>query len=332
MNKEIEGLLEEFGRYNLGSLNNRPTSVDRYLKYLTHFFNQINKPVDDIDLDDIQDYMICLNVEKKNSVNTQRVKQSSIKLFFGWYSTRYHKDNPADLIGTIMEEVKVPVMPTPNELVQMVYACDPTTFMGRRDAAIICLLADTGIRLGECVALNIENIQVYKNNFVCIVPRRHGVKGRHERMIEFGELTQGALIGEMFSAYYTDIKYVHSFKPGDPLFKQDGIKYKGDRLGKDGIAILIRKYRGLAEIDRQITPKSFRHFFGTYSTINGTKLQHLKQLMGHAWIETTQRYVHWAEVIKADSLKKRGTTGLRSKESSAGFAKIVKDAHGGRKN
>ena len=327
MKEELLNILEEFRKYKLGSDNNRESSVKNYLIYLNEFFRKMDKLPGEITIDDIQDYIIYLKVDKKNGVNTQKIKQSSIRLFYDWYSRRYRIENPAYSLRPIQEEIKVAIMPTPDELTRMVYACDTTTFTGRRDAAVICLFADTGIRLGECSALNIENIQVHKNNYICIVPRKPGVKARRERMIEFGELTQGALIGETFSAYYTDIKYVQNYKYGDPLFKQQGIIHKDGRLGPQGLRFIIHKYQVKSEIDRSITPKSFRHFFGTYSVINDTPIQHLKELMGHAWLETTMRYVHWAEVIKADSLKKRGTSGLKAPESGAGFTKIIKDAH-----
>jgi integrase/recombinase XerC len=324
MHKDIPDILEQWQKYKIGSRNNRDSSVTNYLKYLREFFNYSGKHPGKVTIDDIEDYIIYLKVKRINKINTQKIKQTTLRLFYAWYSHRFHSSNPTESLMPIREEIKMPMMPTPDELTRMVYACDNTTFAGRRNAAIICLFADTGIRLSECVELNIDSIQVHKNNYICMVPR---IKGRRERMVPFGDLTAGALVGETFSAYYTDAKYIKQYKTGDPLFKQDGIIHKDNRLGHKGLRGVLDKYQKEAELDKRVTPLSFRHYFGTYRTINGTPLQHLKQLMGHAWAETTQRYIHWAEVIKADSLKKHGSTsGLKSKDSATGFSKITKDA------
>jgi site-specific recombinase XerD len=322
MNNSLNETLEEFRRYETLTRHVKERSTSKYINYLKMLFSYIDKEPDEVSHRDIENYILHIKVDLKNAINTQKVKLAAIRIFYGWYSKRYHAQNPTELFGPIQEEVKIPVMPTPDELTRMVDACDISKDIGRRDAALICLFADTGIRVSECAALNVNNIQVHAHNFVLLVPR---IKSR-ERMIPFGQLTQGAMVGEFFAAYFQDIKYLKNYKETDPLFKQMGPCYKDGRLGIVGIYKIIKKYSKQAEIGRRISPHSFRHFFGTYSVINGTRVEHLRTLMGHAWLETTMRYVHLAEVIEPDSIRMRGTSSLKAPPAATGFVEILNRA------
>jgi len=320
---ELKDILEEFKKFKLVNQDKRESSIIRYLMNIRAFFKWIRKDdPDQVTMEDVQNYIIHLKVDQKNSVNTQKIKQASIRIFYDWYSKRYHMKNPCELIGPIQEEIKIPSMFTPDELTRMVYSCDTSKAIGRRDAAILCLLADTGIRISECRALNLGSIQIHENNFALVVPR---VKSR-ERMVPFGYLTAGAMVAEFFAAYYQDIKYVQNFKDNDPLFVQYGPKDHGDRLNIAGLKGVIRRARKNANITKRITAHSFRHFFGTYSVIHGTRVEQLRLLMGHAWLETTMRYIHIADVISPETIKHRGTTDLQAPKHQVGFVQILKKA------
>ncbi len=320
---ELKDLLEEFRQYKVGRQNRKPQSIAVYIDDIIKFFQYIKKNPEEVKIEDIEKYLIHLKVDKKLAINTQKLRQAAIRMFYDWYSKRYHKENPCELLYPIQEEIKIPMMPTPDELIRMIYKCNLSNIVGRRNAAIICLLADTGIRLAECEALNVSNIQIHQNNYVLLVPR---IKTNRERIVPFGELTQGNLIGEFFSAYYSEIKYSENYRNDGPLFKQHAYITSGNRLSKQTITRIIGTTARKAGIDKQITPHSLRHFFATYSVIHGTEIRHLRELMGHAWLETTMRYVHISEVIKASSIRQRGTHGLKADPQQTGFVKIIKEA------
>ena len=312
-------LLDEFYYFKM-SRNNKESSLKNYVLNIKTFFKFIDKEVDAVILDDLNAYYLHLKIDKKNAVNTQKIKLTSIRLFYDWYSVRYHKENPTELMPIIQEDIRIPIMPTPDEFTRMVYACDKTTDIGLRDATILCLLADTGIRRGECSSLNMSNIQLHENNFVCVVPRLKS----YERMVPFAALTAGALVGEYFTSYYNKRRFVESAGTLDPLFIQMGITYSGSRLLQQGINFIVKKCARRAGIEKLLTAHSFRHFFATYSFINGTDIMQLKGLMGHAWLSTTERYIHIAEAIQADSLGHRATTKLKAPENWQGFVNSIK--------
>jgi hypothetical protein len=53
----------------------------------------------------------------------------------------------------------------------------------------------------------------------------------------------------------------------------------------------------------------------------------IKAFMGHAWLSTTERYIHIAEAIQASSLDHRATTKLKAPDNWQGFVKSIQGAH-----
>lgn len=74
------------------------------------------------------------------------------------------------------------------------------------------------------------------------------------------------------------------------------------------------------------TTHTLRHFFGTYSYLNGVDIMTLRQLMGHALVETTMRYIHISNVISGDVLSKTATANLVAPRHVTGYVKLMKDA------
>lgn len=328
---DIPALIKEFMRYKVGQQHKKFSTAQRYGDIIRHFFSKVEKFPEQITSEDVVNFIIYMKVEAKLANNTQKLKVSAIKSFFAWYARRYQADDPTKDVAPIQEEIKVPVMPTPDELVRMVYECDVGTERGRRDAAIICLIADTGIRIGECAALNLGNIQLHENNFTVIVP---GIKGRWERIVPFGRLINGDLIAEHWAAYWEEIKFSKHWRDSEPLFKSNGHRpdHRGSRLSSTGIYNRVIKFVKKAGLNEGITAHSLRHFFATYSTIAGIDIHRLKYLMGHAWISSTERYIHIAESIKHETINLRGTVGLKSRPQFTGYSNIARQIHKQTKN
>lgn len=322
MKKEITNLLDQYYRYKISHSNNRQRSVAELVKNIRMFFEWVKKPAGQITTKDIESYMFYIRVEMKFAINTQKLKQFSIRDFFRWFALVNHLPDPAAELVPIPEEVRIPIMPTKTEIQSMVYKCNLDSPIGMRNAAMICLLADTGIRASECIALNVHHVQVHEKNYSLLVPK---LKSR-ERIVPFGRLVTGNFIAEIFSYYYTYIRFQENYKPDDPLFKQMGMMHTGGRLSLKSMNRIIKIYVNKAGVDNRISPHSFRHFFGTHSYIHGTPLEVIRQLMGHAWIETTMRYIHIAESIDSDSVTKRGTSDMEAPTHLRGFVNIIKEA------
>jgi len=318
---ETEKIVEEFVVFKTAR-NMRPKSHTAYRSSLMMFFTAVGKPPDKVVVEDIEQYVLQLKLDGK-SINTQRFRQGVLRTFFAWLSKRYHIPNPAESLYPIREEIKIPIMPTPDEFIRMVYTCDTTKPIGRRNAALLVLAADTGMRLQEITELNVGNIQLHNSNFSVIVPR---VKGGRERVVPFAKLTQGSLVAEHWTNYWQEIKFVHHWPDRHPLFVQQGPVQSGDRLGSKGIQVMVLNAAKRAGITKPLRPHALRHFFATYAYLNGTDLRTLQALMGHVWSETTNRYIHIAESIGGKTLDTRASSHMSAEDHAHGFVKILQDA------
>lgn len=104
-----------------------------------------------------------------------------------------------------------------------------------------------------------------------------------------------------------------------------GPTHNGNRLTKQSIYKIIKKYVRKAGLDDRIHPHSFRHFFGTYSYKENTKLPVIRAQMGHARLDTTERYIHIAEAIDSKSVHLRATATWKAPAQLKGFINIVKE-------
>ena len=150
---------------------------------------------------------------------------------------------------------------------------------GVRDLAIFDLMYATGMRISECIDLNLEDIHLTMG-FVRVFG-----KGGKERIIPLGG-----------SAIRTCAKYIEEARPKmlnamgdtDALF----INQRGKRLTRQGIGKLLKTHALKASIKKEITPHILRHTFATHLIENGADLRSVQEMLGHADISTTQIYTH----------------------------------------
>lgn len=140
-----------------------------------------------------------------------------------------------------------------------------------RDLAIVDLLYSTGIRIGELVRLNVDDIDFEERE--CIV---FG-KGDKERRVYFDAKTKIHLIG-----------YINSRSDDNPaLFVTLDAPY--DRLKISGVEIRLRRLGRELGINR-IHPHKFRRTMATRAIDKGMPVEQVQKLLGHSQIDTTMRY------------------------------------------
>lgn len=317
----MEELIANFSEHRRLHHRNRENSIKRYEEYTQRFFAWVNKDPGEVDYQDINRYIGQMKADGK-ATNTQRVHLAAIRAFFAWYCQVEQRPNPADNIFPIGEEIKIPRVISPDELTRLVYCCDITTFRGRRDAALICLLADTGIRRGEAELLKVANVQPQKDHFILHVPP---IKRSFSRAVPFCRMKETHFVSEFWISYWMEITLTKRYTQNYPLFLTDGVTRSGTALKAQGIHALIKRYAKKAEMP-EISPHSFRHFYGTYSYLNKTPIIELQKLMGHALLETTRKYIHIAGVISGEILDKTATAKMQAPPWLRGYVKIWKDS------
>ena len=140
-----------------------------------------------------------------------------------------------------------------------------------RDLAIIELLISTGMRVGELVKLNIDDINFHERE--CVV---FG-KGESERVVYFDARTKLHLI-----------QYLNTRSDDNPaLFVSIRSPYK--RLGINGVETRLKKLGLKSNIDN-VHPHKFRRTLATNAIDKGMPIEQVQKLLGHMQIDTTMQY------------------------------------------
>ena len=141
-----------------------------------------------------------------------------------------------------------------------------------RDIAFLELLYGCGIRVGELVGINIEDIELREGWL-----RVQG-KGNKERQVP--------IPGRAVAAVE---RYLQVRKAGSDeraLF----LSSRGARLGDREVRRLVKLYALIATGDSTVHPHSFRHAYATHLLSDGADLRAIQELLGHARLSTTQKY------------------------------------------
>ncbi|MDT0201095.1 tyrosine recombinase XerC [Nocardioides sp. AE5] len=155
---------------------------------------------------------------------------------------------------------------------------DDDSPLGIRDVAILELMYATGIRVGELVGLDIDDIDFDRN-----VIRVLG-KGRKERTVPFGQPAAAALKRWLAGARAT----VRRDGAGPALF----LGARGQRINQRAVRTLV--HQRIADVDGapDIGPHGLRHSAATHLLEGGADLRTVQELLGHASMATTQVYTH----------------------------------------
>ena len=144
-----------------------------------------------------------------------------------------------------------------------------------RDRLVLELLYGGGLRVSELAALNYGAVDFSHGS------ARVLGKGGKERVCPLGNVAMGVLR-----------KFQAEFAPrsgaADPVVVTDA----GTRLPVRAVQLLVKKYLGLADLPRDLSPHKLRHSFATHLLNSGADLRAVQELLGHASLTTTQIYTH----------------------------------------
>jgi len=150
--------------------------------------------------------------------------------------------------------------------------------LGLRDVAILELLYATGIRVGELVGLDVDDLDRHRN-----LVRVFG-KGRKERTVPFGAPAAAALDGWL-SAGRPRLARAGS---GPALF----LGARGGRIDQRAVRTLVHRSVAAVPHAPDLAPHGLRHSAATHLLEGGADLRSVQELLGHASLATTQLYTH----------------------------------------
>ncbi len=238
-----------------------------YQATIEKMFSKIKIPIDKITTDDLRAYLGDYKENKSISKTTVDNIRRILSSFFGWLEDEdYIIKNPVRRIKKIKTGRVVKEVLTDENLEILKDNCSEI-----RDVAMIDLLVSTGIRVGELVNLNIEDINIHERE--CVV---FG-KGESEREVYFDGKTKVHLM-----------KYLKSRDDDNPaLFVS--FKKPHNRLGISGVERRLREL-GLKSNIKKVHPHKFRRTLATNAIDKGMPIEQVQRLLGHVRIDTTMQY------------------------------------------
>lgn len=251
-------------------------SLNYYRKTITAAMDSIGKGVKHITTDDLRGYLTDYQTEKKSSKVTMDNIRRILSSFFSWLEDEdYIIKSPVRRIHKVKTSKTIKETYTDENLELMRDNC-----VELRDLAMIDMLASTGMRVGEMVLLNREDINF--NERECIVVG----KGDKERMVYFDARTK----------LHLQI-YLDSRTDSDPaLFVSLRSPHK--RLTIGAIELRLREMGKRLGISK-VHPHKFRRTLATMAIDKGMPIEQLQRLLGHQRIDTTLQYA----MVKQSNVK-----------------------------
>jgi site-specific recombinase XerD len=189
---------------------------------------------------------------------------------------------PAGLLGAIptlphWRLTSLPRYLPPDDVERLIASCDLSSPTGKRDRAILLLLARLGLRAGDIVQMRLQDID-WKNAWIQV-----SGKGRRQTRLPLSEEVGEAIVAylrEGRPSVHRDALFVCSRAPFRPLGSHCAVSVLVDRAIKR--AGVTRPSRGAAHL--------LRHSLATSMLQHGASLQDISGLLRHRSIETTQIY------------------------------------------
>ena len=271
LNIAIEAFL-----FDKRSQNISPATIrfyhEKLLRFSAYCQTRAISKVTDISPADIRQYIFVME-ESGHNPGGQHAAYRTIRAFLNWWEFEVEPEgwkNPIKKTKPPKVDIE-PLEPVRFEVAEaMLDTCEKGTFYGDRDYAIIMVLMDTGLRAGEFLSINLDNINIM-NGQITVTK----TKSRKFRSVFLGKKSRRALRN-----------YLKHGRTVDPLWTLKN----GQRLTYNGLRAIMVKRAKLARVE---TPSlhSFRRFFALQSLRNGMDIFSLQLLLGHADLQILRKYL-----------------------------------------
>ena len=284
--KELEGRFVRYIEHECGLSEN---TRDAYCRDVARFFDWLDgRFLADLTLTDFLGYLDTLRSAGLSPATCAR-HLVSLRSFYRWLQLEgIVKKNLTALLESPKLWQRIPSVLTVKQVDRLLSAPNPDDDRNWiRDRAILEMFYATGCRASEIASLTIGDYRPREGFCRCVG------KGDKERMVPLG---RGAI--DACSAWLTEraeiLKRTH-LPPGKgesdanlPLF----VTRTGRPLRREALWELVKKYTRRVGAPEKISPHSLRHSFATHLLSGGADIRVVQELLGHASIQTTQRYTH----------------------------------------
>lgn len=243
-------------------------------------------------------FLNWLEKEKKNSVNSRNQRLSAIRSFANYLIL----DDPLH-IAQWTQIHTIPLKKTPKEtinyipfdgIVTILEQIDTSTFIGRRNLALLSLLYNSAARVQELINLTPGDVR-FSNPTTIILQG----KGNKKRVVPIDEP-----IANLIKNYLEETKLFRPNQNKHPLF----YNAQGGRLSTPGVTYVVCKYANMARlihpdlIPSKVSPHIFRHSRAMHLLQAGTPLIYIRDFLGHVSVQTTEIYARVSTKQKNDAI------------------------------
>jgi len=284
-----------------------------FKNYNTKDFNiDVLDQLQAIDIEEYQEYLKVYDNQDKRQTNGERGlkrKMSALRSFYAYYYKRQLIfTNPTLLVDMPKLHDKSIIRLEADEtaaLLDYIEHCgDSLSGQKRmyyektriRDLAIVTLLLGTGIRVSECVGLDIDDVD-FKNNGIKVVR-----KGGSEMVVYFGEEVEKALID-----------YIETRNGILPVAGSERALFfstQRKRIGIQAVENLVKKYARQITTTKKITPHKLRSTYGTTLYQETGDIYLVADVLGHKDVNTTKK--HYAAMD--DARRRKAATAVKLRE------------------
>lgn len=261
---------------------------DTFRLLLQYAQRQLGKPPAKMMFEDLNASFICnflnyLEEERRNSPRTRNHRLAAIRSFFHYASFQ----EPQQL-ASIQRVLSIPTKRcqkrvigflSGDEVEAILNTIDRSSWIGRRDYALICLAVHTGLRVSELINLCCDDVTLGKGAHI-----RCTGKGRKDRSMPMGKP-----VANIIEKWLTE----RNIEPSAPLFPSR----KGKKLSRDTVAYILSKYASLAGancpslLKKRVSPHMLRHTAAMQLLQSGVSLPIIALWLGHESLESTQVYL-----------------------------------------
>lgn len=230
-------------------------TVRNYIWFVKKFLSQTNKPIKELNEDDVKTYLVSLVNNKSRS--TVSLAASSLKFFFSEILKK-----PVTGVKLPKKEEKLPEVLTKDEIDRIIQAAET-----KKSELMIRMLYFTGLRVSELVNLKKADIDFETGQGIV------KGKGNKQRQVFLTPRLLEKL--KLFFEKYPDYNYFFS---------------KDKPLTPRNVQKILTKIAFKLEIQKKVTPHKLRHSFATHLLESGTDIRTIQALLGHKNLKTTQIY------------------------------------------
>tara|TARA_R100001369_G_scaffold49261_1_gene75886 strand:- start:40084 stop:40986 length:903 start_codon:yes stop_codon:yes gene_type:complete len=219
-------------------------------------------------------------VAKSLNSRSQSRLISGLKSFFNYLIfEEYREHNPMEIIESPKIGRKLPDVLSLAEIDKMIFQIDLTSAQGERNRAIMETLYGCGLRVSELLDLKLSDL-FFKEGFIKVTG-----KGDKQRFVPVSGITE---------KYITE--YIDNSRAQGPIRPKSTdvvfLNRRGNSLTRAMIFTIVRNLGKQANVQKKISPHTFRHSFATHLLENGADLRAIQLMLGHESITTTEIYMH----------------------------------------